>query len=146
MARDMYFASCVKNPPAAPEGVSIGPRFYRNVLKYPAISFLPEGRSTPIGNLDRYRALDGAAELEPQAEESAKRTYLICIQVDEELKAAGIEGERKRKRRLASLFEANQVAKRVAERNRDRAKQRASMNKEPDNQKKGDVVSDWLVD
>ena len=43
-------------------------------------------------------------------EQSKKRTYDVCTEVDEELKKEGKE----RKRRLVSLYEANEVAKRLA--------------------------------
>ena len=123
MARDMYFASTVADPPACPQNSSIGPNHYRSVLAHNPTLYVGK-------NIKDSPALKWA-EVEPEPEESAQRTYVICMQADEELEAAGIEGECQRKRRLASLFEANQVAHRLAARNR-----LAAVKKELDDEQK----------
>ena len=88
MSREIYMASCVEDPPNISSSYGQyhpGRHGYGSILNRPANSFLPP----------------------PKTEESKKRTWEICASVDEEM------GEDKRKRRLVSLFEANEVAKRV---------------------------------
>jgi hypothetical protein len=117
MARDIYFASTVADPPACPRSCSIGPNHYKSVLAHHANMYVPGGNYSARRQIKSFAALKWA-ELEPEREENAESTYVICMQADKELEGAGNEGERKRKRRLASLFEANQVAHRLAGRNR----------------------------
>ena len=74
-----------------------------------------------------------------------KRTYEICMEIDNELRQEGYEGEAKRKRRLVSLFEANEVAKRLAGMKRSHGgKQLIANGYLVDVQGKPDVVSQWL--
>lgn len=90
MARDIYIASCVEK--FSSEQNSYYSSYGSNedfiaILEKPAIQFVE-----PV----------------VEVEESKKRTFEICVGIDEQTK----EGDRKR--RLVSLFEANEVAKRVA--------------------------------
>jgi hypothetical protein len=99
MARDLYLTSTVQAPPDVFSTYNYNPNHedYNSIVRQPPSSFLPS-KSGP--------------------EESKKRTYEICMQVDQELIEQGFDGEAKRKRRLVSLFEANEVAKRLASNNR----------------------------
>ncbi|KAG0652383.1 Ankyrin-3 [Hyphodiscus hymeniophilus] len=99
MARDLYLTSTVQDPPDVFSKINYNPdrEDYDSILFQHPSSFLP-------------------ASLAP--EESNKRTYEICLEVDQELINDGYDGEFKRKRRLVSLFEANEVAKRLAGNNR----------------------------
>lgn len=99
MARDLYLTSTVQGPPDVFSEYNYNPNHedYNSIVRQPPSSFLP-AKSGP--------------------HESQKRTYEICMQVDRELIEDGYEGESKRKRRLVSLFEANEVAKRLAGNNR----------------------------
>jgi hypothetical protein len=86
MSRDMYHAACV----AQPIQLSLSNNSYHNtnaLIHRSPESFLP---SEPKG-----------------PEDSKKRTYEICLEVDKKM------GGKDTKRRLVSLFEANEVAKRV---------------------------------
>jgi hypothetical protein len=68
---------------------------------------------------------------------------MICTRLDEELKAEDIDGTHKTKRRLVSLFEANEIAKRLAARTKPTTPPPANghgIYPEP----KRDVVSEWL--
>ena len=75
-------------------------------------------------------------------EESKKRTYEICLEVDEKLVEEGYEGESKRKRRLVSLFEANEVAKRLA--GNKRGRQWVANGHIVDQEGRPDIVSEWM--
>lgn len=95
MARDIYTASQVENAP----NVSGGPQHYHpgsydrnSLLNQPSSSFVKSK----------------TGEVVP--EESKKRTLEVCIEADGMMVREG----RERKRRIVSLFEANEVAKRVA--------------------------------
>lgn len=56
------------------------------------------------------RPVSDFAPKKEEPEENAKRTWEACVAVDARLASEGVE----RKRRLVSLFEANEVARRVA--------------------------------
>jgi hypothetical protein len=89
MSRDIYIASQVNNPP--------------NINK-----FIWHNHYYP-GQHDNSTVVNRAPEtfiVKKGPEESKKRTWEICVERDKSL------GERKR--RLVSLFEANEVARRVA--------------------------------
>lgn len=72
-------------------------------------------------------------------EESAKRTWEICKSVDEALEREGKE----RKRRLVSLFEANEVARRVAGKKGERRGVVVNGGL-VDGEIKRDLVSEWI--
>jgi hypothetical protein len=103
MARDMHLSSCVANPP------SINTNFYYypgqhpgqhgsySIIQRQASSFAPQ-------TADQIAAKE-------EIEDSKKRIYEICLEADRKLEEAGGE---MRKRILVSLFEANEVAKRLA--------------------------------
>ena len=99
MARDLYLFSTVQDPPDVFSVYNYNPNQedYNSIVRQPPSSFLPAT---------------------PDHKESKKRTYEICMQVDHNLIEQGYDGEAKRKRRLVSLFEANEVAKRLAGNNR----------------------------
>lgn len=91
MSRDTYIASQVSNPLS--------------------VSSARWNRYSP--GQDEYHAIttkQPSEFVERKSEESQKRSWNICNAVDEEMIKGGME----RKRRLVSLFEANEVAKRVA--------------------------------
>ncbi len=95
MARDLYIASAVKDPPNVFIDISYNPNYehHNSIVRQPASSFVTA---------------------KSVLEETKKRTYETCVQVDQDLITQGFEGEARRKRRLVSLFEANEVAKRLA--------------------------------
>lgn len=95
MARDLYLTSTVQDPPNVFSTYDYNPNQadHRSVVQQPASSFIPA---------------------KPRPEESKKRTYEICMEADRNLIDQGYEGYGKRKRRLVSLFEANEVAKRLS--------------------------------
>ena len=67
------------------------------------------------------------------------------MQVDSELKEEGYEGEAKRKRRLVSLFEANEVAKRLAGmKRRYGGRQWIANGYAVEGEGRQDVVSEWM--
>lgn len=72
-------------------------------------------------------------------EESQKKVWEICHAVDEGLEKEGKSG----KRRLVSLFEANEVAKRLT--GLKKVQRRFVANGgEADKEVKEDFISDWL--
>lgn len=99
MARDLYLTSTVQNPPNVFSNYSYNPSHddYNSIVRQPPSSFVTA---------------------EPGPIESKKRAYEICMEVDQSLVEEGYDGEAKRKRRLVSLFEANEVAKRLAGNNK----------------------------
>lgn len=123
MARDKHISSQVENP----FSVNGGGSYY-----------------------DQYRPgqddWNGIANRSPSefvkkdaSEETAKRTWEICKSVDEALEKEGKE----RKRRLVSLFEANEVARRVAGKKGERRS--AVVNGGlVDGEIKQDWVSQWI--
>lgn len=123
MARDIYIASCVEHAPNIDGGYQRhyypGQTDYNSVLHQPLSNFVKK-------------------DLVP--EESKKRTWDICDAVDRELKSDGVE----RKRRIVSLFEANEVAKRVTGIKRYGGYQAVVNGGVVDNEGKPDVFSEWV--
>lgn len=72
-------------------------------------------------------------------EESKKRTWEVCQGKDEEM----VKERAERKRRLVSLFEANEVARRVAGLKRGSAGGQVVVNGGLVEEGKPDVVSEW---
>jgi hypothetical protein len=96
MSRDMYIASRVANPPDLTSGYQRyypGQHDYSSIINRPASDFLNK---------------------DDKSEESKKGTWEICGEFDEKMVGEKGEGAIERKRRIVSLFEANEVAKRVA--------------------------------
>ena len=95
IARDKWLDWNVKDPPSVFSHYNYNPNHedYNSIVRQPPMTFLPAKQSP---------------------KESWKRTYEICMEVDQKLNDEGYEGEYKHKRRLVSLFEANEVAKRLA--------------------------------
>jgi hypothetical protein len=121
MSREMYITSQVESPPSITDGY--GNHYhpeqhdYRSVINRDAASF--------------------AVKNEP--EESKKRTWEICVEKDGELVKDGSE----RKRRLVSLFEANEVARRVAGLRRASGGRQVVVNGGLIEDAKPDIVSEW---
>jgi hypothetical protein len=124
MARDLYLTSTVQDPPNVFSNCSYNPNRddYDSLVRQPASFFIPS---------------------KPRPVESKKRTYEICMEVDQNLIEEGYEGEAKRKRRLVSLFEANEVAKRLAE-NKRGGRQWVANGYIVDQDGRSDVVSEWM--
>jgi hypothetical protein len=96
MSRDMWIASCAENPPSISANKNV---YYPGQYNYNSLI---------------HKAASGFVEKkEDEPEESKKRTWEICAKAHEEA------DDDMRKRRLVSLFEANEVAKRVAGRRVD---------------------------
>ena len=125
MARDLYLTSTVQAPPNVSSNYSYNSNHedYNSLVRQPASSFIP-------------------SKLCPA--ESKKRTYEICMEVDQNLIEEGYEGESKRKRRLVSLFEANEVAKRLAG-NKSGGRQWVANGYIVDQEWRSDVVSEWMT-
>ena len=124
MARDLYIASSVENAPGVGYQNTFhyyaGQHDYNSIVNQPLSNFVPK-------------------KAEP--EESKKRTWEICNEVDQKLRSEGGE----RKRRLVSLFEANEVAKRVASlKARNGGRQVVVNGGLIGEEGKPDVVSEWL--
>jgi hypothetical protein len=126
MSRDIYIASLVKEPLSITDSNN-GYRFhhtqhhYNSVVNRPASSFV-------VGE---------------KPEESRKRTWEICTEIDREMERDGKE----RNRRLVSLFEANEVARRVAGKtptNRTGGGQIVVNGGLVEGEGKPDVVSEWM--
>lgn len=118
MSRDIYIASSVDNG-AYLHHYDPGQYDYNPIVNQPLSNFV-------------------AKKKEP--EESKKRTWEICNEMDEKLKGEGAE----RKRRLVSLFEANEVAKRVTGMKRYGGYQAVVNGGIVDNQGTPDVFSEWM--
>ncbi|KAG9236672.1 hypothetical protein BJ875DRAFT_524495 [Amylocarpus encephaloides] len=117
MARERYQTSCVENPISLLHNQSGNYEF----LNRPSKQFLPT-----------YQKGNG---------ESRKRTFEICEAIDCENVKDGVD----RKRRLVSLFEANEVAKRVDGRSsRHGGNQMVVNGGIVERQGTRDVVSEWL--
>ena len=126
MARDLYLTSTVQDPPNVFSSYRYNPNHddYTSLVHQPAVSFVP---------------------VKSQPEESKKRTYEVCLEIDESLVEEGYEGTAKRKRRLVSLFEANEVAKRLAgNKSSGAGRQWVANGYAVDQQGKSDVVSEWM--
>jgi hypothetical protein len=124
MARDLYLTFTVQDPPNVFSSYNYNPNHedYNSLVRQPASSFIPE---------------------KPRPVESNKRTYEICMEVDQRLIEEGYDGEAKRKRRLVSLFEANEVAKRLAG-NKRGERQWVANGYIVDQEGRSDVVSEWM--
>ncbi|KAH7417628.1 hypothetical protein BKA64DRAFT_702397 [Cadophora sp. MPI-SDFR-AT-0126] len=145
MALDIFIASQVENPlPISSTNYNTyyyhGQTDYNSIINQSPSSFVAKGKVA-------------------EPEDSKKRTWEICQSVDREIAEKG-EGENggdgngMRKRRLVSLFEANEVAKRVASLKRERARygygygggQVVVNGGLIDGEGKTDVVSEWSMD
>jgi hypothetical protein len=123
MARDIYLSSCVADPPNMSTNFSYYPNNQQDthsLLQRHASTFAPK------------KDVDEAKDL---GEQSKKRTFEICVKVDAEL------DEGMRKRRLVSLFEANEVAKRLTVNQR---RGQVVVNGYLVEDIKTDVVSEWM--
>jgi hypothetical protein len=125
MARDIYTASLVEDPPTISSFYNYQNDYHphqydsQSLVNRPAASFV-------VKNV---------------VEESKKRTWEICMEVDGQMEREGKE----RKRRLVSLFEANEVAKRVAGVGRAVGGRQVVVNGGlVDGEGKPDVVSEWV--
>src|SRR5450756_2098674 len=94
MSREIYITSQVESPPNISNGNHFN-QYHPNQHDYNSIV---------------NRAASSFVKKEEE-EESKKRTWEVCQSKDEKLVEGGGEA---RKRRLVSLFEANEVARRVA--------------------------------
>jgi hypothetical protein len=134
MSQDISIASSVEHGPDISTNFNYYPfqRDFNSLIDKPASSFAP-----PKTESDE--------ELERYGEDSKKRTYEICMQVDSKLKEEGYEGEAKRKRRLVTLFEANEVAKRLVDmKMKFGGRQRVANGYVVDGEGRQDVVSEWM--
>jgi hypothetical protein len=125
MSRDIYLSSLVSDPP----NMTTSFHYYPNNVDY---NFITRQHASNFAPKNEY------GEEEDIGEQSKKRTYEVCVQVDEELKQGGQE----RKRRLVSLFEANEVAKRLA--GAKRGARYGVFNGYLVEDVKADVVSEWM--
>jgi hypothetical protein len=128
MSRDTFISSCVTNPPSLNDGP--GRHTYRpgqndpnSVIHRPASSFVQSQESSE--------------------EERRKRVWELCAAADEKLEAP------QKKRRLVSLFEANEVAKRVGGIGRgwaggNQAVVNGALVDSGEAEGKKDVVSEWI--
>jgi hypothetical protein len=122
MSRDIYIASCAEHPPSITANNNQyypDQHNYNSLVNKPASTFVEKEDDAP--------------------EESKKRTWEICAEAD---KGAS---DQMRKRRLVSLFEANEVAKRVAGRNsRYGGRQRVVNGGVVDSEGVPDIVTEWM--
>jgi hypothetical protein len=124
MSRDIYTASLVSDSPAITSGSHFGNHYTPMYTDYNSII------NQPVSNF----AIKENAE-----EDSKKRTWDICAKVDGKMKIEGKE----RKRRLVSLFEANEVARRVAG-NRGVGGHQMVVNGGLVEEGRPDIVSEWM--
>jgi hypothetical protein len=122
MSREIYIASCVADAPAigsqSCNTYYAGHRDYNSVVHRQASTFVEKD----------------------EPEESMKRTWEICEGVDQN---GGVD----KRRRIASLFEANEVAKRVANMKREsgRGGRQVVINGGlVGSEKKTDAVCEWM--
>lgn len=134
MSRDIYLSSLVSDPPNMESSFY----YYPNNVDWHFITHQQAANFAPPKPKDE--------EIEEEiGEQNKKRTYDVCVQVDEELMQTEKEGEQKRKRRLVSLFEANEVAKRLAGTKRGyRGGRHGVFNGYLVEDVKTDVVSEWM--
>jgi len=126
MSRDIYIASCVENAPSLTPGHSYRHTYYTGYVDHNSVLHRPSS--------------DFVAKKE-MPEESKKRTWEICCEMDEKMRAEGGE----RKRRLVSLFEANEVAKRVTTmKSRYGGHQMVLNGGLVDGEGKPDVFNEWM--
>jgi len=117
----MWIASCAENPPS----ISTNQNSY-----YPG--------HYNHNSLIHKAASDFTEKKEDEPEESKKRTWEICAKAHEEA------DDEMRKRRLVSLFEANEVAKRVAgSKSRYGGRQTIINGGLVDSEGSRDIVSEW---
>lgn len=127
MSRDIYIASQVENP--FPLSSNNGMHYYPGQTDYNAL-------------INKSLSFFVVKEAEP--EESKKRTWEICASVDRDVTEGG--DENMRKRRLVSLFEANEVAKRVTNMKHGYGGGQIVVNGGLiDGEGKADVVSEWMT-
>jgi hypothetical protein len=128
MARDKHISSQVAEPLSLNSNTSNG--YYNNWDQYRP-------------GQDEYWGITSKSPSEfvkkDDTEETAKRTWEICNSVDAALEKDGKE----RKRRLVSLFEANEVARRVAGKKGERRGVVVNGGL-VDGEIKKDLVSDWI--
>ena len=115
----MWSASCAEDPPSISGNTYYrGQPTYDSLIHKPASDFVKKENDAP--------------------EESKKRTWEICAKADEEA------SDDIRKRRLVSLFEANEVAKRVAgSKSRYGGRQTVINGELVDMEGSWDIVSSW---
>jgi len=128
MARDTYVSSLVSEPFSLNSNSNGG--YYNNWNDYRP-------------GQDEYNGITSRSPAEfvkkDKTDEAAERTWEICKSVDETLQKEGKE----RKRRLVSLFEANEVARRVAGKKGERRGVVVNGGL-VDGEIKRDLVSEWI--
>jgi hypothetical protein len=122
MSREIYIASQVESPPSITNN-GYGHQYHPQQHDYHSII-----------NRDPSSFM-----VKDEPEESKKRTWEICAAKDEELVRDGGE----RKRRLVSLFEANEVARRVVGLKRGYGGGQMVVNGGLVEDAKSDIVSEW---
>ena len=143
MSLDIFIASQVENPLPISSGSRNNIYYYHNQTDHDSI----------INKSPSFFAKKKKGDDEEEKEDSKKRTWEICASFDKEM----VENGGERKRRLVSLFEANEVAKRVASLKRERAgygggggygyggNQIVVNGGLIDGEGKTDVVSEWMT-
>jgi len=98
MSQDAFIASRVSEPPSLDSNYSYRRQSsdYNSIVSRSPDTFIP----TEAGG----------------CENDAKAIHELCTKVDRELQEEGFDSEPKRKRKLVSLFEANEVAHRLGRR------------------------------
>ena len=136
MSLDIFIASQVENPLPISSSNSNSMYYYHNQTDHDSI-------------VNKSPSFFVKKEGDQEPEDSKKRTWEICAGVDKDMVADGGE----RKRRLVSLFEANEVAKRVASLKRERVGYGGGYGGNQivvngglnDGEGKTDVVSEWMM-
>lgn len=132
MARDIYTASHVAEPSSNSVNYHYYPNSsddYESTARKPAADFAPP------------KPVDPEEEV---GDEGSEATLKACLSVDEAFVSDTSASEAKPKRRLVSLFEANEVAKRLA--GKERAARQVVINGYLVEDSKPDIVSEWLRD
>lgn len=147
MARDMWIAACVEH---APRQSHSGYRYYPGRNGYNTDTHTLLQRATrEFVPTDKKR--QEKRQEQSVSEETKKWVLDACESVDAEMASAqdtqmeiddGAAGEVGTKRRLVSLFEANEVARRLA--NGQAGRQNVSYGYIVDKKGERDVVSEWL--
>ncbi|KAH6681534.1 hypothetical protein B0J14DRAFT_216976 [Halenospora varia] len=124
MAKDIYMQSLVENP------VEVENRYHH----YNSQSLITQRQASTFAPKPKDHV--------EEEEQSKKRTFEICTEEDSKIP------EQQRKRRLVSLFEANEVAKRVTSLNRHSGggNQVVVNGGVVEEGGKPDIVSEWLGD
>jgi hypothetical protein len=124
MARDLYLTSAVQDPPNVFSNSHYNPgqEDYHSIVHRSPKLFIPA---------------------KPGPADSKKRTYEVCLEADEKMVREG----QLRKRRLVSLFEANEVAKRLADNKKQVQAGRYALSggRWHNTVEEADVVSEWLA-